>query len=412
MQSERIERAGDSGPGWQLTLWTMVAVQFVMSISFSIVSPIMPLFLPELGVSEPQAVDLWSGVIASVTSFVAIFTAPVWGGLADRYGRKLMVLRSTLGIGVFTTLIAIAHSPWHVLALRGGMGALAGFNSAATVLVATQVPESRMGWSLGWLGTGQLVGSLIGPVVGGGLADLTGSYRLPFIFAGAMAFVAFLGTWRFVPERFRRPADDRSHGSLRSGLRVLIHSPGLPALVLVMLMAQFATQAVQPVVTLYVQEMLGPRPDLATLGGVAFSATGLAGVMAVPLLGRQSDRIGYRRVLLLALAGAALFTAPQSLPLGYAAFVVERFGLGLFVGGILPAANALIGRLTTAANRGFIYGVISSAYFVGNTAGPITGGVVAATAGINWVFAVTAVLLIANVVWVWLAVPEVAPDRR
>jgi DHA1 family multidrug resistance protein-like MFS transporter len=410
MTPEWKHRPDSGSAGWQLTLWTMVAVQVIMSLSFSIVSPIMPLFLPELGVVSMQAIDLWAGVIASVTSFVGIFTAPVWGSLADRYGRKLMVLRSSLGIAVFTALIAMAHSPWHVLALRGGMGALAGFNSAATVLVATQVPESRLGWSLGWLGTGQLVGSLIGPVVGGGLADLTGSYRLPFVCAGGMAFAAFLGTWRFVPEQFRRPAESAQHGSLRHGLAVLTRSSGLLALVLVMTMAQFATQAVQPVVTLYVQEMLGSRPDLATLGGVAFSATGLAGILAVPFLGRQSDRIGYRRVLLISLAGAALFTAPQSLPFGYPAFVVERFGLGLFVGGILPAANALIGRLTTPANRGFVYGVISSAYFVGNTLGPITGGVVAATAGIAWVFAVTAAMLVVNAAWVWLTVPEVS-DR-
>lgn len=409
--TEQDEAASPVGPRWQLTLWTMVAVQFVMSISFSIVSPIMPLFLPDLGVTSPPAVDIWAGVIASVTSFVAIFTAPIWGGLADRYGRKLMVLRSTVGIAVFTTLIAVAHSPWHVLALRGGMGAVAGFNSAATVLVATQVPEGRMGWALGWLSTGQLVGTLVGPVVGGGLADLTGSYRLPFVFAGAMAFSAFLGTWRFVPERFTRPARTRQRSSLLEGLPVLTSSRGLLALILVMMMGQFAVQAVQPVVTLYVQEMLGPRPDLATLGGLAFSATGLAGIMAVPFLSRQSDRIGYRRVLLICLAGAALFTVPQGVDLGYRAFVLERFGLGLFIGGVLPAANALIGRLTTPANRGFVYGVISSAYFVGNTIGPVTGGVVAATAGLNWVFAVTAAVLVANLAWVWLAVPEVAPAR-
>jgi DHA1 family multidrug resistance protein-like MFS transporter len=179
------------------------------------------------------------------------------------------------------------------------------------------------------------------------------------------------------------------------------------ALILVMLMAQFATQAVYPVVTLFVQEMLGQRPDLATLSGLAFSVTGLAGIIAVPFLGKRSDAIGYRRVLLISLLGAAVFTAPQALPLGYWAFVVERFGLGLFIGGILPAANSLIGRLTTADSRGFAYGMTSSAYFVGNTLGPITGGVVAATAGINWVFAVTAILLFANLVWVYLAVPEV-----
>src|SRR5579872_1112832 len=125
---------------WQRTLWTMVGVQFVMSISFSILTPIMPLFLPELGVVSREAVDVWAGVLASVTSFVGIFTAPIWGSLADRYGRKLMVLRSTFGIAIFTTLIALATSPWHVLGFRAGMGALAGFNSAATVLVATQVP--------------------------------------------------------------------------------------------------------------------------------------------------------------------------------------------------------------------------------------------------------------------------------
>lgn len=391
---------------WRRTLWTMVGVQFVMSISFSILSPIMPLFLPELGVSSPEGIDVWAGVLASITSFIAIFTAPIWGSIADRYGRKLMVLRSTLGIALFTLLMGLALNPWHMLALRAGMGALAGFNSAATVLVATQVPEHRLGSALGLLGTGQLVGSLIGPVLGGGLADLTGSYRMPFFFAGCISLLGFLGTWAFVPEKFRPPEKDRKKPTLMSGLALIVGTAGLVPLIMVMLMAQFATQAVQPVVTLFVQEMLGPRPDLATLGGLAFSVTGLAGVAAVPFLGRKSDLIGYRRVLLIALSGATLFTAPQALPLGYWAFVVERFGLGLFIGGILPAANALIGRLTTASSRGFVYGMVSSAYFVGNTLGPLTGGVVAATIGIRYVFAVTAALLLANLVWVYFTVPE------
>lgn len=396
---------GGESPVWRLTLWTMVAVQFVMSIAFSIVGPIMPLFLPELGVTSVQAVDLWAGVLVSVTSFVAIFTAPIWGGLADRYGRKLMVLRSTLGIGVFTILMGVAQSPWHMLALRAGMGALAGFNSAATVMVATAVPERRLGYALGWLSTGQLVGSLIGPLVGGGLADLSGSYRNPFFFAGLICLAAFLGTLRFVPERFT-PPEVRHKTSLVGGLAMLARAEGLLPVLVVMLMVQFAVQAVQPVVTLFVREMLGTRPDLATLGGLAFSVTGLAGVLAVPILGKQSDAIGCRRVLLLSLAGAALFTAPQALPFGYWAFVVERFGLGLFVGGVLPAANALVGRLTAPGQRGMVYGMTSSAYFVGNTLGPLTGGAIAATAGIHWVFAVTAVLLALNFVWVWLRVPD------
>jgi MFS transporter, DHA1 family, multidrug resistance protein len=252
-----------------------------------------------------------------------------------------------------------------------------------------------------------LVGSLIGPIIGGGVADLTGSYRIPFFFAGVISLIAFAGTWWFVPERFTPPTGVRQRRSLLAGIAVLTQTRGLVPLIVVMLMAQFATQAVQPVVTLFVQEMLGDRPDLATLGGLAFSVTGMAGVLAVPVLGRRSDVIGYRTVLLICLLGAALFTAPQAVPLGYWAFVVERFGLGLFVGGILPAANSLIGRLTTVTSRGFVYGMVSSAYFVGNTLGPLTGGTIAATIGIRFVFVVTAALLLINLVWVWFTVPEV-----
>ena len=101
----------DESPNWRRTLWSMVAVQFTMSVAFSIVAPIMPLFLPDLGVETAGAVNLWAGVLAAATSFVAIFTAPIWGGLADRYGRKLMVLRSTFGIAIFTGLMGMAQGP-------------------------------------------------------------------------------------------------------------------------------------------------------------------------------------------------------------------------------------------------------------------------------------------------------------
>jgi len=405
-EAPRDDSPDEESPTWRRSLWAMVAVQFVMSISFNIVAPIMPLYLPDLGVTSAAAVNLWAGVLAAATSCIAVFAAPIWGGLADRHGRKLMVLRSTLGIGLFTLAMAVAQNPWQMLALRGGMGLLAGFNSAATVMVASQVPENRLGSAMSLMTTGTLVGSLIGPVIGGGIADLTGSYRLPFVFGGAICLGAFLVTLFLVPERFTPPTPGKAKASLMAGIAIVARSRALLSLVVVMMMGQFATFAVQPVITLYVQDMLGERPDIATLGGLAFSVSGIAGILAVPLLGRRSDRIGYRTTLLICLAGSALFTLPQALPLGYLAFVAERFGLGLFVAGVLPAANALIARLTDPAQRGTTYGLLSSAYFIGNTMGPVTGGVVAATAGINWVFAMTAAMLLANLVWVWLAVPD------
>jgi len=213
-----------------------------------------------------------------------------------------------------------------------------------------------------------------------------------------------------VPERFVRPTDHRRGTSFRAATILLTGTAGLAPLLLVLLLAQFAVQAVQPVITIYVQQLLGPVPQLATLAGAAFSVTGLADVIASPFLGKRSDELGYRRVLLISLAGAALLTAPQALAHSYWAFVAERFGVGMFIGGILPTANALVGRLVSPANRGFVYGMTSSASFMGTSLGPLTGGGVAASLGIRYVFVVTALMLAANLAWVWLTVPRSA-DR-
>ena len=185
---------------------------------------------------------------------------------------------------------------WQVFACRALMGVFAGFSSTAIALVASQAPEDRLGYALGWLSTGQLVGSLVGPLIGGFLADATGSYRIPFYCTAATIAVSTGFVWLGVHERFVAAAQARGGRALLSGLIVVARSPGLLALFFVLLMAQFGVRTVQPVVTLFVKELLGDRPDLATLSGIAFAITGLANVVATPFLGNKSDKIGYRRV--------------------------------------------------------------------------------------------------------------------
>src|SRR6201987_400871 len=266
---------GEATEQWQRTLWAMGGIKFIKPMAFSVLSPIMPLFLPVLGVKAPSAVALWSGVLNGVTSFVAAFASPLWGRLADRRDRKLMLIRSTLAIGAFTALMGIAANIWQFFAFRALMGAFAGFSSAAIALVASQVPEGRLGFALGWLSTGQLVGSLVGPLIGGLLADLTGSYRIPFYCTAATILVSTGFVWFGVDERFVATAQPRGGRALLSSLVAVARSPGLLALFFVLLMAQFGVRTVQPVVTLFVKEVLGDRPDLATLSGIAFSITGL-----------------------------------------------------------------------------------------------------------------------------------------
>jgi len=389
----------------------MVGIQFIMTMSFSLLSPIMPLFLPQLGVTTDAGIALWSGILNGSTSFVAAFASPLWGRLADTYGRKPMLIRSSCAIAVFTAFMGMSLNVWQFFAARALMGVFAGFSSTAMALVASQVPEQRLGYALGWLSTGQLVGSLFGPVIGGVLADLTGSYRIPFYCTSAITFASVFLVWRGVQERFARP--DGAHRR-RSGLRsvaLMIGAAGVLPLFFVLFMAQFSTRAVQPLVTVFVQELVGMRPDLATLGGLAFSVTGLAGMIAVPILSKHSDEIGYRRVLLICLAGATLTSLPQAFATSYWMFAVERFGVGLFVGAIVPTANALIGRMVSRGERGTVYGMTSSATFLGNSLGPLTGGAIAASFGLRWVFLITSALLLANLIWVYFTVPEYVEER-
>ena len=406
-RSAAIE-AGGAAARWRQTLWAMVAIQFVTAMANSVLTPIMPLFLPELGVSTESGIAIWAGILAGVTSFVAAFASPLWGRLSDRHGRKLMLLRSCIAIGIFTALMGIAANVWQMFAFRGLMGLFAGFSAAAIALVASQVPEDRLGYSLGWLSTGQLVGSLVGPVIGGLLADLTGSYRIPFYCTSATLFLATAAVWLIVREQFTKPQKSGGRGSTLASLIALVRSPTLLALFFVLLMAQFGIRTAQPIITLYVKEMVGDLPNIATLAGIAFSITGLASVIAAPFLGNRSDKIGYRRVLLICLAGGTLTTLPQAFTENYYLFTAERFALGLFIGGLLPVANAMVARLVDRSDRGAVFGMTASAMFLGNSLGPLLGGGIAAGFGLSWVFVLTAAVMAANLVWVYYKVPEFA----
>jgi MFS transporter, DHA1 family, multidrug resistance protein len=408
--SQGYSRLRPDDPGWQRTLWAMVGIQFVMTGAINFLSPIIPLMLPQLGVRSAEGVDVWSGIITGSTSFVAAFASPIWGRVADRHGRKLSLLRSSFAIAIFTALMGLSTNVWQFFGARAVMGLFAGFSSAAIALVASQVPERRLGYALGWLSSGQLVGSLVGPVVGGLLADVTGSYRAPFFWCAGITCCGLVLVWIVVTENFTPAKKSGKRQSFFPGLGILTGSSGLLALFLVLLMAQLSVRSIAPVITIFVQQLVGSSPQIATLSGIAFSITGLADLVSSPFLGKRSDVIGYRKVLLICLLGATLTSVPQIFVNNYWMFVAERFSVGLFIGGILPTANALIGRSVSRENRGTVYGMTASATFLGSSLGPLMGGGIAAGFGIRWVFVATACLLAANLTWVWFTVPELREE--
>ncbi len=163
-----------SGHGeWQRTLIVMVTLRLATTMSVSIAYPFVPFYVQELGVTKTADIAVWAGALTSVSFLASALFSPLWGALADRVGRKLMVVRSSLAGAVVLILSGLCHNVWQLFALNAIAGIFTGFSAASMALVATQVPEERLGFSLGWLATGQLVGSLVGPLLGGAIADQT-----------------------------------------------------------------------------------------------------------------------------------------------------------------------------------------------------------------------------------------------
>jgi len=320
----------------------------------------------------------------------------LWGALADRVGRKLMVVRSSLTASALLLLSGLCHNVWQLFAVNACAGIFAGFSAASMALVATQVPEERLGFSLGWLATGQLVGSLVGPLVGGAIADQTHNYRTAYFVAAASALLVTVACIAFIRERFEPVRQTPETPSILEQLRELVRHPALVPLLAVMCLTQVTVLAAFPIIPLVVRTFIGNGGWLATASGFAIAVTGLADVLASPWLGKRSDIIGYRKVLLISLAGAAIFTLPQAFASNYWTFVALRFGVGIFLGGILPSANALLARLFSREQRGQIFGLASSATFLGMFLGPLVGGLVGAQFGFGAVFLVVGCLILIN----------------
>ncbi|MFZ5827947.1 MAG: MFS transporter [Bacillota bacterium] len=388
---------------WRRDLYILWICSFIVQMGFSLIMPFLPLYLEELGVQGP-AVEMWAGVIFSANFVVMAIVSPIWGSLSDRVGRKPMMLRSAFGMAAVVALMGLAQTPWHMLGLRLLQGLAAGFIPAATAYMASVVPRERAGHALGLLGTGNVAGSILGPLVGGLLAKGMG-YRPIFFVTALSCLVAGAIVLLLVRERFT-PVERTERGGFAAGLAAVRQYPVVMAMTVVLFMNMFSILTAEPVLARYLRMLEAPEDWVALLSGLVFSVTGIATIIVAPQVGKLSDRIGSRRLLAIALGGASVMYLLQGFATAVWQMVALRFVLGLFTGGLMPAANGLIARTVPKEMQGRVFGLTSSAIFIGNTVGPLVGGVVASTFGIRAVFPVTGALLLLDLIWVLAAVRE------
>jgi DHA1 family multidrug resistance protein-like MFS transporter len=365
-------------------------------LGMSMFLPFLPLYLRQLGVTEPGKLEFVSGLLFAAPFFAATVATPVWGVLGDKHGRKLMVVRASLGLALATLLMGFARTVPQLFVLRVAQGAVSGFIAAALALMASKAPRERMGYALGTLQTAIPTGTILGPLIGGTLADLIG-YRQIFFVTAAMNFTAGIAVIALVPRDLPGQVQ-AGFGRVLDNYKTVFGTPQFRLLFFVLFGSQFALMSIQPVMALYVEALGSSGRLLATTTGVIFAITGVASAIGAPRWGRRGDRRGYRPVLGRALMGAAFFALPQALVARAWQLFILRIGYGAFIGGIVPSVQAMIGIRAPAERRAGIMGVTSTALMLGNLTGPLIGGAVAGSFGLRSVFvlatAVLAVLLL------------------
>lgn len=373
----------------------MWVAEFIAVSGMSLITPFLPLYLLELGVKDVAQAQRWAGLLVSGSFICAAFMAPIWGSLADRYGRKPMALRAIMGLAVSIALMAFATRPVHLLLLRMLQGSVGGFVSASIALVASLVPKERLGTALGTLQTSLMAGHVVGPLIGGVLADRMG-YNQVFLITGACCVLAALVVALFVHEHFT-PVAPKDRHSFVQNLGMLRVVPALRATFLVMFVTQIGLMVIQPILALFIRDLAsGSESLLRTKVGFVFSMPGLAAVLAAPLWGRRGDRVGYQKTLAVALLCTGVLYFPQACVRSAAQLALLRFVMGLFTAGISPSAHSVVASSVAENRTAAALSLLSTAQWSGSVVGPLLGGWVSSHLGARPVFVLTSALLLCS----------------
>lgn len=381
---------------WRVNLISVWFGCFFTGLAISQILPFLPLYISQLGVTSHEALSMWSGLTFSVTFLISAIVSPMWGSLADRKGRKLMLLRASLGMAIAILLQAFATNVWQLFLLRGVMGLTSGYIPNAMALVASQVPRERSGWALSTLSTAQISGVIGGPLMGGFIADHIG-LRAVFCITAALLVVSFLVTLFLIKEGVR-PTTKKSERL--SGKAVFASLP-YPALVISLffttMVIQLCNGSIGPILALFIKSMVPDSSNIAFLSGLIASVPGISALISAPRLGKLGDRIGTEQILMATLMFAVVLFFAMSWVTTPLQLGVLRFLLGFADGAMLPAVQTLLVKYSSDQITGRIFGYNQSFMYLGNVAGPLMGATVSAMAGFRWVFIATASIVLINI---------------
>jgi MFS transporter, DHA1 family, multidrug resistance protein len=375
---------------WRKNLLVIAVSEFIVLIAFSCFLPFTPLFIQQLGHLTSKEAALWAGIAAGGGGICAFLSAPLWGMVADHWGRKPMLLRAQIGGAVVVGLFAITPNIYVFTGLRFLLGIFAGTVSAALALVATLTPRDKIPFAMGVLIAAIYGGTTIGPLVGGFMADNFG-FITTFIVTSISLLIGSLGIFFFVEEKFQRPAQDQ-HISIRDLMR-LAASPDMLPLLIVIAIVNIGPQMLSPVLPLIISELDSTRAT-ATSAGLAFALIGIISVVSSLVAARISGRFSLQKMLVFCCLGTGLLYIPPIWASSVTPLILLVGLTGLLIGGIFTSSNSLISMKVPITQQGIAYGLSQSATALGMGLGPLLGGGFASVMSLHLVFGIIAAVFI------------------
>ena len=366
---------------WQKNLYIIGVAELIVIMGFSFAQPFMPLFIKQLGSYTDNEAAFWSGIAAGGSGIAMFLSAPIWGILADRWGRKAMLLRAQFGSAVVLALAAFSPNVYIFIALRFIQGMLSGTVPAASALIASQTPRAKIPFAMSSLMVAVFVGNTVGPLVGGSIADIFG-FKTTFFITSALLSIGGLIIVFFVHETFERPTKEGAT-SLGQALRLAASREILPLLVVIGAL-QLGPSMMGPMIPLLIDQ-LSAGATAATAGAV-FALIGLVAAASAFIAGRVARRVPLKRILIISCIGTGLLYVPPIFA-GSIGQLVPLIALtALLNGGIITSSNSLVSMAVPLTRQGVAYGLSQSATSLGGGLGPLMGGALASWLGLRTVF--------------------------
>ena len=382
-----------SAPLWKKNLYVLWIAQFIAMIAMSACLPFLPLYVRELGVSTLKEAQQWSGLIIAAPFLFSVITAPIWGALGDKYGRKLMVVRAIIGLAVAMALMGFAQTVWQLLLLRIFQGAVSGFIASTLAFVSSTTPPRRAGYAIGLLQSTLSAGNIVGALIGGVLSDVIGM-RNVFFFVGAMCLISAIIVIVYVVENKVRLSERKPASSVMENLLFAWNTPALRNILFLIIAAQSAIVFVSPVMPFYLEYLGAPKEYLSTLTGFIVGIVGVFSVVFAPYWGRRNDRKGYVKTLRVAALAVGISTIVQAFVPSYEYLFGLRAIIGIFTAAIIPTLYTAFSKNTPTENRSGMMGLASSASLLGNLISPSMSGWIASHAGMRWCFAIAGIIML------------------